>query len=170
MSKIDHGLILDPMDDGASGIDTRGRQNQACDIDIGGRNSQLTTSLIAVENVAGHGIGAAQEGAGCLEIAALDGLANPGAADWLTVGLNGRQSSYGESKFTAKFFEKGKVAATPMSEGKGGANAECLDVAEIANQMAHELFRGNPAERGIERDQPGDIDSDILKSTEPLWE
>lgn len=170
ISDINHGVILDPTKDGGSSVDSRGRQYQASDIDIGGRNPQLATPLIAVKNVAGHGIRTTQEGVGRLEITALDGVANPGAADRLTVELNGWETSDSEAKFTAELLEKRKVALTPISEGEGGANTECLDPTEIVDQIAYELFSGYPAECGIEGDQPGHIESGILESTKPLRE
>ena len=59
----------------------------------------------------------------------------------------------GEIQFVAKALEQVNIATALVTEGEGGAHAETVHAAEIADQRTHEHLARLAAERFIEMNQ-----------------
>jgi hypothetical protein len=153
-----------------TGVHTGWGKHKAAGIDVGSWNPELPPALITSKDKASHGVGSSKQGAGGVEIAALNAFTDSGAADRLTVHLDRGKAVNRKAELFAQLFEKSEIPMSPMSESKSGSHAEALDSAEITNQIADELFGGDPTETGVEGDQPGDIQSEVVQSTQALGE
>ena len=168
MAKVQHGWVIDCVQAGGTGIDTGGRQCEPGDVEVGGWESELTPALISADDAAGDGMRSAEEGMDGGQVAALDGVADAGAADGLIALCDGRHAMNDEAELGAEAFEELEISGTPMAEGEGGADAEAVDLVKVMSQAANERFGRDLAEGGVEGDEPGGVESCVLESAESL--
>jgi hypothetical protein len=168
MAKVQHGWVIDPVQACRGGIDTSGRQCEPGDVEVGGGESELTPALISADDTARDGVRSAEEAMDGGQVAALDGVANAGAADGLMALRDGGHTMNDEVELVAEALEQIEISRALMTEGKGGANAEAMDLAEAVNQLANERFSGDSAKGDVEGDQPGGVESRVLQPAESL--
>jgi hypothetical protein len=131
------------------GVNPVGRQQPAAGVEIGGGKAELPSEFSAANDFAGEGISAPQHLAGRIEITGANGLANPGAADGLSVERDGGESVNLKLQFRAQPVEQGNVPAAPVAKHEIRANTDALNFAQGGHQAADEGLAGLLAEFAV---------------------
>jgi len=72
------------------------------------------------------------------------------------------------SPFLSQPLQKLDVAASPVSEREGAADAQAVQVAEVSCQRANEVLAGNFTECLVEMDRQRDVDAQRLNHAQSL--
>src|SRR5215213_1822785 len=123
-----------------------------------------------MRHFSGDGVGATEHLAGGIKIAGGDAFADACTGDDLTFEAHSGKAVDEEAQFRAELLEEVNIAGTFMPEGERTADADAIDLAEVADEIADEFLAGNLAELGAERDQERGVDAERFDFAEFLRE
>ena len=152
------------------GVNAVGREDLCARVEVGGGEAELAPDLIAGNDGAGEGVGAAEHLTGGVEAAGADGFADARAADGLAVERDGGEAVNREIKFSAEAAKELDVAAAAMAEGELCADANAVDLAEIADESADEFLGGLFAEGAVEVQEQRGVHAEGFDGAEFLWQ
>lgn len=152
--------------EGAAGIDAAGRQDQAGDVEVGGRDTPLTSEALAGLDSAAKRVGSAEEEGGLVEGAGGDAIAQAGAADGSALVEQWGDAVDGETVEGAEVSESVEVAGALVSEDEAGADGDAGDPTETKDQAFDEGVGGLTAEREVEGEDEGCGDAEGLEGVE----
>ena len=153
---------------GEDGIDAVGGEDEAAGVEVGGGKSKLAADLVAGNDGAGEGVGAAEHLAGGIEVPGADGFPDAGAADGLAVEGDGGEVVNGEMEFGSQTVEERDVAPALMSKGELRPHADAVDVAAVADEGADEVLGGLFAEGAVEVEEEGGVQAEGFDGAEFL--
>lgn len=169
-AEVEGGGVGVRVDAGENGVNPVGWQGESTGVEIGGGKTEATADLIAGDDGAGEGVGAAEHLAGGVQVAGADGGADAGAADGLAVEGDGGEVVDGEVEFGTELAEQFDIAGAAVSEGEVGADADAVDVAEVVDKAADEVGRGQFTEGAVEVEEQGGIHAEGFDAAEFLGE
>jgi hypothetical protein len=135
------------------GVNAIGRQGKARRVQVRGGKAELVAELVARDNLGGERIGAAEQLAGGIEVARPDSFADLGAADDLAIQCHGGNTVHREVQFRTERLEQCDIPAPLMAEDEVRANANAVNVAEVAGKLTNKVFPGLLAESLVEPEQ-----------------
>lgn len=155
---------------GPGRVDARGRQYQAGDIEIRGRETEPPGASVPNDNASAQRVGPSQHAVGCVEVAVADGLADAGAADGLTVLEAGGQSAGGKTETSFDLVEQGDGAGASIPELEVLADMNAGQASEALDKQGDELLTGQAAEGRIEFNDPRGVEPEMIERVEALSE
>ena len=152
------------------GVNAVGREDLSARVEVGGGEAELAPDLIAGNDGAGEGVGAAEHLTGGVEAAGADGFADARAADGLAVERDGGEAVNREIKFSAEAAKEFDISTAAMAEGELCADANAVDLAEIADEAADEFLGGLFAEGAVEVQEQRGVHAEGFDGAEFLWQ
>jgi hypothetical protein len=133
---------------GAAGVNAPRWQHQASDGQIRRRETQLAPELFTGDDSSSESVGPAEQVAGSAELPALNGLADPGAADDFTIPDDGWKSLHFKPELLTELAQlTGKEAAINVEEIKRPETSAQL----VADNIAHQLVQRISFRRAMKR-------------------
>ena len=165
---VQRGGVRGVADAGEDGVHAIRREDLSARVEVRGGEAELASDLIAADDGAGEGVGAAEHLTGGVETAGANGFADARAADGLAVERDGGEAVNGEIEFGAELAEEFNIPTAAMAEGELRADADAVDVAEITDEAADEILGGLLAEGAIEVQEQCGVHAERLDGAEFL--
>ncbi len=142
-AEVHDGLVPGEVggDAGAAGVDAARRQELFDPGEVGGGEAHGAAAHVALDDLAGDGVGAAEELRGFLEFALRDGFADAGAADRCAVEHDGCDGLHAEAVLVGEGGEAVGVAGAILAEGPVLADGDFAQVGKDAGDLVDELRR-----------------------------
>jgi len=153
---------------GLGGIDAEWGHHESGDIDVGGREADLATALLAGDDSSADGVGAAEHGLGAGEVSGADRLADASAADGLGFVLGGGEGVGGEAEPSSELAQQGRVAAASVSKVEVLSHMDAGEAIEVADQLHDKGLAAEAAEMRIESDEPSRVQPEAGEGVEAL--
>ena len=129
---------------------------------VRGGKTERAAQLIPANDRPENGIVASQQGRGAGEIAGLDGAADRGAGDDLTVHLHGRHADLIEAELIAHAAEQFEIACPSAAKAPLVTHADFPQGPARGAQLENECLRRRGGELRVERD-----DQDAFHANRP---